>query len=103
MPRDHRSSTSNKTDAGGGGGRSKRESSRSKPGSDGVKGSSKASSYGSSKSKDSGSRDRRRIEKHDNRVATLEGFKSEKKPSYAYNKKEDPEDHRYNVQYRFPL
>ena len=94
MPRDHRSSTSNKTDAGGGG-RSKRESSRSKPGSDGVKGSSKASSYGSSKSKDSGSRDRRRIEKHDNRVATLEGFKSEKKPSYAYNKKE--EDHRYNT------
>ena len=96
MPRDHRSSTSNKTDAGGGGGgsRSKRESSRSKPSSDGVKGNGKASSYGSSKSKDSGSHDRRRIEKHDNRVATLEGFKSEKKPSYAYDKKED---HRYNT------
>ena len=102
MPRDHRSSTSNKSDAGGG--RSKRESSRSKPGSDGVKGSSKgkASSYGSSKSKDSGSRDRRRGEKNDddrrkvNRVATLEGFKTEKKPSY------DKKDDRYSTTYRFP-
>ena len=95
MPRDHRSSTSNKSDEGGG--RSKRQSSRSKPSSEG-----KGSNYGSSKSKDSGSRDRRRGEKNDddrrkvNRVATLEGFKTEKKPSY------DKKDDRYSTTYRFP-
>ena len=98
MPRDHRSSTSNKSDAGGG--RSKRESSRSKPSSDGVKVTGKTSILGASK--DSGSRDRRRGEKNDddrrkvNRVATLEGFKTEKKPSY------DKKDDRYSTAYRFP-
>ena len=85
MPGDHKSSTSKKADASG---RSKRESSRSKPSSD-----SKGSVYGATKSKEAGSRDRRRGEKNDddrrrvNRVATLEGFKTEKKPSY--DKKDD--------------
>ena len=87
MPRDHRSSTSNKTDAGS---RSRRESSRSKPGSD------KGGIYGTSKDA-GGSRDRRRREEKrgdgvskstNNRTATLEGFVSEKKPSYGKKKEE---------------